>query len=62
VARTACESFLNRATPECYHNRFVMHLAWFSPIPPVKSGIAGRSAELVEALQGRGHSIDIFVD
>ena len=39
-----------------------MHLAWFSPIPPVKSGIAGRSAELVEALQGRGYDIDIFVD
>jgi glycosyltransferase involved in cell wall biosynthesis len=61
-ARAACESFLNRATPECYHNRFVMHLAWFSPIPPVKSGIAGRSAELVAALRRRGHVIDIYVD
>jgi glycosyltransferase involved in cell wall biosynthesis len=39
-----------------------MQLAWFSPIPPVKSGIAGRSAELVAALRGRGHDIDIYVD
>jgi glycosyltransferase involved in cell wall biosynthesis len=39
-----------------------MHLAWFSPVPPVKSGIAGRSAELVESLRRRGHTIDIYVD
>jgi glycosyltransferase involved in cell wall biosynthesis len=37
-----------------------MHLAWFSPVPPVKSGIAGRSAELVAALRGRGHVIDVY--
>ena len=39
-----------------------MHLAWFSPIPPVRTGIAGRSAELVAALRGRGHTIDVYVD
>jgi glycosyltransferase involved in cell wall biosynthesis len=39
-----------------------MHLAWFSPIPPVRTGIAGRSAELVAALRGRGHNIDVYVD
>ncbi len=39
-----------------------MHLAWFSPVPPVRSGIAGRSAELVESLRRRGHTIDIYVD
>lgn len=35
-------------------------LAWFSPLPPVKTGIAGRSAELVDALRGRGYHIDTY--
>ncbi len=39
-----------------------MRLAWFSPVPPVRTGIAGRSAELVAALGRRGHEIDIYVD
>jgi glycosyltransferase involved in cell wall biosynthesis len=39
-----------------------MRLAWFSPWPPQRSGIAGRSAELVSALAARGHAIDVFVD
>ncbi len=39
-----------------------MRLAWFSPWPPQRSGIAGRSAELVAALAARGHAIDVFVD
>jgi glycosyltransferase involved in cell wall biosynthesis len=39
-----------------------MRLAWFSPWPPQASGIAGRSAELVAALAGRGHGVDVFVD
>ena len=39
-----------------------MRLAWFSPVPPVKSGIAGRTAELVNVLASRGHDIDVFVD
>jgi glycosyltransferase involved in cell wall biosynthesis len=39
-----------------------MHLAWFSPIPPVRTGIAGRGAELVAALRGRGHTIHVYVD
>lgn len=37
-------------------------LAWFTPWPPQRSGIAGRSAELVRLLAERGHSIDVFVD
>jgi glycosyltransferase involved in cell wall biosynthesis len=37
-----------------------MRLAWFSPFPPVNSGIAGRSAELVERLRSRGHLIDPY--
>jgi glycosyltransferase involved in cell wall biosynthesis len=39
-----------------------MRVAWFSPVPPVKSGIAGRTAELVEVLRARGHQIDVYVD
>jgi glycosyltransferase involved in cell wall biosynthesis len=39
-----------------------MRLAWFSPWPPDRSGVAGRSAELVLRLTGRGHGIDVFVD
>jgi glycosyltransferase involved in cell wall biosynthesis len=39
----------------------IVRLAWFSPMPPVRSGIATCSAELVGAL-GREHEIDVFVD
>jgi glycosyltransferase involved in cell wall biosynthesis len=39
-----------------------MRLAWFSPWPPQRSGIAGRSAELTSHLAARGHAIDVFVD
>ena len=38
-----------------------MRLAWFSPMPPVRSGIAAASAEVVAAL-GRDHEIDVYVD
>lgn len=34
-------------------------LAWFSPMPPDRSGIAGRSAELVRAL-GHRFAIEVF--
>ena len=37
-----------------------MRLAWFSPLPPVPSGIAACSAELVGEL-GRQHAIDVYV-
>jgi glycosyltransferase involved in cell wall biosynthesis len=37
-----------------------MRLAWFSPFPPVRSGIADCSAELVAALRARGHGIDVY--
>lgn len=36
-------------------------LAWFSPVPPVRSGIAACSADLLTALADR-HAIDVFVD
>ncbi len=39
-----------------------MRLAWFTPWPPQRSGVAGRSAEVVPALAGRGHALDVFVD
>ena len=37
-----------------------MRLAWFSPFPPVKTGISGVSAELVMALRARGHEVDLY--
>ena len=36
-------------------------LAWFSPMPPVATGVAACSADLVAALGGE-HQIDVFVD
>lgn len=36
-------------------------IAWFSPMPPARSGIAIYSAGIVAALQ-REHSIDVYVD
>ncbi len=36
-------------------------LAWFSPMPPVATGVAACSADLVAALRDE-HEIDIFVD
>jgi glycosyltransferase involved in cell wall biosynthesis len=38
-----------------------MRLAWFSPMPPVRSGIAACSADLVAGLSA-DHQIDVFVD
>lgn len=37
-----------------------VRIAWFSPLPPVKTGIAGRSAELIDLLRTRGHAIDAY--
>lgn len=37
-----------------------MRLAWFSPFPPVRTGIAAVSAELVGALERRGLGIDRY--
>ena len=38
-----------------------MRLAWFSPMPPVHTGIAACSAELVGAL-AEEHQIDVYGD
>jgi glycosyltransferase involved in cell wall biosynthesis len=38
-----------------------MRLAWFSPMPPVRSGVATCTAQLVDRLAG-GHQIDVYVD
>lgn len=38
-----------------------MRLAWFSPLPPVRSGIAAYSEEILP-LVSRHHDIDVFVD
>lgn len=37
-----------------------MRLAWFSPLPPDRSGIAAYSAELLPRLAERGHLIDAY--
>ena len=37
-----------------------MRLAWFTPLPPVRSGIAHYSAEVLPALR-TAHAIDVFV-
>ena len=38
-----------------------VRLAFFTPWPPDRSGVAGRSAELVPALAAAGHAVDVFV-
>jgi glycosyltransferase involved in cell wall biosynthesis len=38
-----------------------VRVAWFSPMPPVRSGVAVCSAELIPELRTR-HDIDVFVD
>jgi len=38
-----------------------MRLAWFSPMPPARSGVAACSSDLVSALRDQ-HTIDVFVD
>jgi glycosyltransferase involved in cell wall biosynthesis len=37
-----------------------MRLAWFSPLPPVKTGIAACSADLAAVLRRRGHTVDLY--
>src|SRR5688572_13064545 len=39
-----------------------MRIAWFSPMPPGRSGIAAYSAELLSLLRPRYEAIDVFVD
>ncbi len=39
-----------------------MRVAWFTPWPPQRSGVAGRSAEITPLLCAAGHGIDVFVD
>lgn len=38
-----------------------MRVAWFSPLPPSRSGIAAYSAEVLPLLRDRGYAIDTFV-
>jgi glycosyltransferase involved in cell wall biosynthesis len=37
-----------------------VHIAWFSPLPPVRTGVSAVSAELVAALGARGHRVDPY--
>jgi glycosyltransferase involved in cell wall biosynthesis len=38
-----------------------LRLAWFSPLPPVRSGVAAYSAEVLPHLR-RDHAVDCFID
>jgi glycosyltransferase involved in cell wall biosynthesis len=38
-----------------------LKIAWFSPLPPDRSGIAAYSAEVLPLLAARGHAVDAFV-
>ncbi len=38
-----------------------MRLAWFTPLPPIRSGIASYNTELLARLRGT-HEIDVFVE
>jgi len=35
-------------------------MAWFSPLPPVRTGVAAVSADAVAALGARGHLVDVY--
>ena len=35
-------------------------IAWFSPLPPVTTGVAACSADLIDVLTRRGHAIDTY--
>ena len=37
-----------------------MKIAWFSPMPPSRSGIAAYSAEVLPLFRDRGFEIDVF--
>ena len=54
-----------RSNIRCYHRdsslQWRVRLAWFSPMPPVRSGVADCSASIVPALRAT-HEIDVFVD
>ena len=43
------------------YNKGVTRLAWFSPMPPVRTGVAAYSADAVPALSGE-FAIDVFTD
>jgi hypothetical protein len=39
-----------------------VRIAWFSPLPPGRSGIAAYSSEILPILRARNHELDVFVD
>ncbi len=39
-----------------------LRVAWFSPLPPSRSGIAAYSHELLPLLRGRGWDIDVYAE
>src|SRR5512143_3511073 len=49
-----------RAIVDLFYNLAMPRLAWFSPLPPSRSGIAAYSAELIPLLSGT-YAIDTFI-
>ena len=39
-----------------------LRVAWFSPMPPARSGIAAYSEELLPLLRDRGIDIDVYAE
>ncbi len=44
------------------HSVATRRLAWFSPLPPSRSGIAAYSAEVIPILRQRGYDIDTYTE
>src|SRR5215207_8022974 len=56
----ALVNFFSIVQPRMLSQSFRMRIAWFSPFPPVRTGIADCSAELAAALRARGYTIDPY--
>ncbi len=48
--------------PSVVHTATGLRVAWFSPMPPSRSGIAAYSDELLPLLRARGVDIDVYAE
>ena len=58
LLRSCLPVFLCSCLPEQY---CAVRVAWFSPLPPVRSGISAYSLDVLEGLR-HAHAIDLYVD
>jgi glycosyltransferase involved in cell wall biosynthesis len=61
VAQVNAADLGGRATVVLFYNLAMPRLAWFTPLPPSRSGIAAYSADVLPRV-ARRHTVDIFVD